>query len=974
MLALEELRQVMSTPHHVPRDYDTDTVSVTSTVSDNEDFYTPTGIIAEAPGEERPYLIAWKDYPISQCTWEPPYHLDGTSLIEDWNEIKQELGSRAFEELNLKNRIDFEQAQDDAAWAQQLKLEKREKKRQRLKQRNRRIVHDEDSSDDEPVVRVRAKNDLFVGTQETQPSRPSSPLTKTTPPRGCPVARKAPLEQSFSDSDAPLTPQKQLGSSTTGPKPKQAQPTIQQAQPTIQQSQPKFRQPQPQTKQPQPKIKKTKPIEKRSTSTINFINEPKVKQHREWSANHQYTKLKYRGLAEKKSHVEGTPDFSALSFPFAVPQPATSRSNDDVHARRETTNRRVHEDDPYARREISNRRVQEDDSYARRETTSHRAQEGQSVPLADWELNKAQLMCYQFYHQLPCPGGDKYNCRFMHRELDPQGKPYPLGNPNGSINPKYRNPPVTCLFSLKGECKKSAEECIYAHNNTGWTEFQGRVMEIKHLNPNLITKPKDRDPPLICPYWLKGDRCNKSAEDCIYAHMDTGSTDKGIPTGIKHPPPKPTDDGRIKPKDRDPPVICRRGDECPFSVEDCLFAHKDTGRNDKELPTEITHPPSKLTAFTDSIPSRVLPREHKKITCHYWLRDPEGCCKDDEVCKHAHRNTGWATPGANPKTQPVRIDPTLKPRGVPPKYAKPPVTCPYWLRSAWSCTRSQAECKYAHWNTGWVPPGLAQGKAVPINPKQRLVYLKNEESTSRLAPTRLNDDAGPAQAEHRTAPSGPQSANDGLSWYRKTGRYPFPQRRGRSTYSGTLNRFQFSCQKFQTLQEWLCTPLTISTVPTETSLQTTQDRPTTRPSPPPYITDHSDNTAVGTFTDAAMDAAPASRQNHVQGPVAMQDAPQNKTPAFLRSSELRSRIESLWNLNFVEMFNSGRPGDIGILKRHAALLYSPQDHPQEIELITRWLLMYDVKVNNLWHDGAWSKFQEDVVKDKSGVIIVSLSI
>ena len=965
MSALEELRQVMSAPHHVPRDYDTDTVSVTSTVSDNEDFYTPTGIIAEAPGEERPYLVAWKDYPISQCTWEPPYHLDGTSLIEDWNEIKQQLGSRAFEELNLKNRTDFEQAQDDAAWAQQLKLEKRERKRQRLRQRNRRIVHDEDSSDDEPLVQVRAKNDLFVGTQETQPSRPSSPLTKATPPRGRPVARMAPLEQSSSDSDAPLTRQKQLGSSTTGPKPKQAQPTMQQPQPTIQQPQPtmqqpqptiqqrqsKIRQSQPQTRQSQPKIKKTRPTEKRPTSTINFINEPKVKQRREWSANHQYTKLKYRGLAEKKSHVEGTPDFSALSFPFAVPQPATSRLNDDVYARRETTNRRVH-DDPYARREISNRRVQEDDSYAGRETTNHRAQEGQSVPLADWELNKVQLMCYQFYHQLPCPGVDKYNCRFMHRELDPQGKPYPLGNPNGSINPKDRNPPVACLFSLKGECKKSAEECIYAHKNTGWTEFQGRVIEIRHLNPDLITKPKDRDPPLICPSWLKGNRCNKSAEDCVYAHTDTGSTDKGILTGIKHPPPKPTDNGRLKlkPKDRDPPVICRRGDKCPYSAKDCLFAHKDT------------------------IQSLFLPRESQKITCHYWLRGPEGCCRDDEVCMHAHRNTGWAMPDANLKAQPVRIDPTLKPRGVPPKYAKPPVTCPYWLRSERSCTRSQADCKYAHWNTGWAPPGLTQGKAVPINPKQRPVYHRNEESTSRLALTRPNDDAGPAQAEHRTAPSGPRSANDGLSWYRKTGRYPFPQRRGRSTHSGTLNRFQFSCQKFQPLQEWLCNPLTISTVPTETSMQNTQDRPPTRPSPPPYTTDHSDNAAVGTFTEAAMDTAPAPGQNHVQSPVTMQDAPQNKTPAVLRSSELRSKIESLWNLNFVEMFNSGRPGDMGILKRHAALLYSPQDHPQEIELITRWLLMYNVKVNNLWHDGAWSKFQEDVVKDKSGVIIVSPSI
>jgi hypothetical protein len=710
MSALEQLRQAMSVPHDVPRDYDTDTVSVTSTVSDNADFYTPSCIIAEAPGENHCYLVMWKDYPLSQCTWEPPYNLDGTTLIEDWNEVKQKLGNRESEELSLKNNTMFEQAQDEAASAQELKLEKREKKRQFLTKRKRRVVHDEESSDDEPLLPVRAKSSLFVGTQETQPSRPSSPPTKAMPSPQHPVARKAPLEQSSSDSDTSLICRKQLDSPTTRPQPKQPQP-----------------------KQPQPKIKKTKSTEKRSTSTINFINKPKTKQRREWADNHQYTRLKYRGLAEKKSHIEGTPDFSALSFPFALPQPATSRSNGDLYARRETTNRRVQEDDP----------------YARRETTDRRAQEGQSVPLADWELNKIPLMCYQFFHRLPCPGGDKYNCRFMHREHDPQGKPYPVGNYDGFVYPKDRNPPVTCLFWLRRECYKK-DECVYAHINTGWTEFQGKVMEIRHLNPELTTpsgqiKPKDHDQP----------------------------------TGIKHAPPKPAAlDGQIKPKDRNPPVICSfwlRGDKCKKSAKKCAFAHKHTGRDDNGLPIETTHLPPKLTAsVTDQIPSHVLPYDYQNITCHFWLRDDEGCFKDN--CMLAHRNTGWATPDADPKTQPVRIDPTLKPRGVPPKYADPPVTCPYWLRLKMSCTREPAECKYAHWNTGWAPPGppVTSGTVLPIDPKQRPVCLKVEKSTSRLAPTRSNDDTGPAQAEHRTAPSGPRSANDSLSWSRKTGRYPFP--------------------------------------------------------------------------------------------------------------------------------------------------------------------------------------------------------
>jgi hypothetical protein len=318
----------------------------------------------------------------------------------------------------------------------------------------------------------------------------------------------------------------------------------------------------------------------------------------------------------------------------------------------------------------------------------------------------------------------------------------------------------------------------------------------------------------------------------MYAHMDTGSTDKGIPSVIKHPPPKSTDDGRIKPrhrdpptepkhpppkttafdgrvkpKDRDPPVTCRNGDKCIYSAEDCLFAHKDIRRNDNGLRKETTHLPSELTAsVTDWIPSHVMSHERQKITCHHWLRGPEGCYNDD--CTFAHRNTGWATPDPDPNTQPVRIDPTLKPRGVPPKHAKPPVTCPYWLRSEQSCTKSPAECKYAHWNTGWAPPAFTSRKALPINPNQQPVNFRIEKNTSKLPPTRPNDDAAPAQAEHRTAPSGPRSANDRLSWYRKTGKYPFPQIRGCSTCSGTMNGFQWLCQQFEALQKWLCNPLT----------------------------------------------------------------------------------------------------------------------------------------------------------------------
>ena len=66
MSALDQLREVMSAPHDLVEDYDTDTVSVTSTVVDEEVFYNTDCIIAEAPRDDKPYLVKWEDYPLDQ--------------------------------------------------------------------------------------------------------------------------------------------------------------------------------------------------------------------------------------------------------------------------------------------------------------------------------------------------------------------------------------------------------------------------------------------------------------------------------------------------------------------------------------------------------------------------------------------------------------------------------------------------------------------------------------------------------------------------------------------------------------------------------------------------------------------------------------------------------------------------------------------------------------------------------------------
>lgn len=66
MSALDHLREVMVTARDLVKDYDSDAVSITSTVEDDEIYYNASCIIAEAPEAENCYLVSWEDYPLDQ--------------------------------------------------------------------------------------------------------------------------------------------------------------------------------------------------------------------------------------------------------------------------------------------------------------------------------------------------------------------------------------------------------------------------------------------------------------------------------------------------------------------------------------------------------------------------------------------------------------------------------------------------------------------------------------------------------------------------------------------------------------------------------------------------------------------------------------------------------------------------------------------------------------------------------------------
>lgn len=738
MSACDTLREVMSCRHDRVEDPDTDAVSTTTTVSDPEEcFYDAQCIIGEDPEKQNPYLVKWEAYPLDQCTWEPSSHLDGTRLIADWVDVRKELGEASFQKTNEKNIAAYREAQKRAEAARERRLEKRERKRGRFKRKNRSTtVFDDDSSEEEPMASVRRNSahseSLFV--KDSEPSAANVPRTRHEP-----LVRKAPLRQSSSEEesdsdDHALDKQAKahqkskrraandlLDQSTLKPKlnkkteersntgvstasnarnqeheaVKKGRASTSSAHGFTEQQMVGSAVPKKPTRQREPAIasssfkarsttlpstnsKSTNAMRairtapsKQTSRAINIIDKPLDKQRKEWSTNNRFNTVRYHFLAGKRSRNEGVPDFNALEFvngpPPTLPKLGQAASSGN----------------PYGRREITNRRVQEeeDDLDDRRR---------QGAPLADWETEKVPLMCASWRLSSNCPF-DAKKCPFMHRETDPRGELYSTGDLNGRIPQKYRKPPITCPFWYKGgKCTKSAELCQYAHEDTGWAELNGEPIQIALLPsalneatawdpPQNLVPYKLQNPPITCSFWLRAPQgCNKTDEECKYAHRNTGWA-------------PPEDDIKGRPVQIDPNLRPRK-------------------------------------------------RTNKDITCPFWLRGEHGCVKSEGVCKFAHRNTGWILQCGEGGGQPVEIEseegpryhePMLKPASREPKNTNPPITCSFWLEGPKGCLKSADICKFAHWNTGWTK-GWGDSKPTRIDSRKTPRYPQYGECIGRI--------------------------------------------------------------------------------------------------------------------------------------------------------------------------------------------------------------------------------------------------
>jgi hypothetical protein len=97
-----------------------------------------------------------------------------------------------------------------------------------------------------------------------------------------------------------------------------------------------------------------------------------------------------------------------------------------------------------------------------------------------------------------------------------------------------------------------------------------------------------------------------------------------------------------------------------------------------------------------------------------------------------------------------------------------------------------------------------------------------------------------------------------------------------------------------------------------------------------------------------------------------------QSPSWPSSLNMTRDIELALKITFTDLFEWGDDGTKRImLDRKAFLLYHPTDHTEQLDLITRWLLMHHVEVCSAWLPGGWHYYKQLVARGWSGIVIVS---
>ncbi|KAH7112158.1 hypothetical protein B0J11DRAFT_542776 [Dendryphion nanum] len=335
------------------------------------------------------------------------------------------------------------------------------------------------------------------------------------------------------------------------------------------------------------------------------------------------------------------------------------------------------------------------------------------------------------------------------------------------------------------------------------------------------------------------------------------------------------------------------------------------------------------------IDKRKIPR-----TCWEWHNNS---CVYGDKCRFQHRE-GW-------KMSPLD-------GSVPAGYRDPPITCNPWMTRG--CNNTDDDCDFAHWNTGLM--GVPGGVPLRIDPNRqpfhqhhqqphRHVQQENQrpifENTSVSAPSKLP----PHMLECYFWKNGDNcrlSADECKYAHKIT--------------SKTARGPSVVAKKHK--------PRKGSNPGNYTSIN---------PTKPHAAFPHGENTALG--SDARHEHM-VTDLDEMLGSMAQQDASEMSTSLpstrqtqlsdpIMSTDQMLKMLEESCGLDFLRMFSYNletREGN-SLMDRRAFLVFHPVDHAEELDIITRWLLLHHVEVFGFWDDGAWNHFKTQTLRGSTGVIL-----
>ncbi|KAI4288588.1 MAG: hypothetical protein L6R35_002146, partial [Caloplaca aegaea] len=239
----------------------------------------------------------------------------------------------------------------------------------------------------------------------------------------------------------------------------------------------------------------------------------------------------------------------------------------------------------------------------------------------------------------------------IHNQSTTSNKPYPPGqnnrctyvsttasNENGPTEPSGLPPSrsLTCFFWARfRKCKRSDEECSYAHYDTGTVAKAPPGVTI--FEPPAAEEPPKPPPTktLTCYFWNKSGKCSRSDDECAYAHYHTGT--------VAYPPPIVAASLAAS--------SSAAGNNASPSGSRLSTAPQPAARQSSITATTTAQTSSKTTAPLASATPAPAPTSNKSLTCFFWARNGH-CNRTDAQCAYAHHDTGVVAHNPNPALYP----------------------------------------------------------------------------------------------------------------------------------------------------------------------------------------------------------------------------------------------------------------------------------------------------------------------------------